>query len=153
MEGYRCSQAGAKPAFFTHNLIIMIIYKFALYTLLLSYNPCDVFTYYNVTEMHGLNLKDCQAYNNTSQDAYFAGWSNYIPNSKGYKKDDAKFVFINLNRCNSDVETFALVMHELMHQSFDIHKNKINKEEEIITWAEKEAHVVIKIINLNKWKQ
>ena len=54
----------------------MIIYKFALYTLLLSYNPCDVFTYYNVTEMHGLNLKDCQAYNNTSQDAYFAGWSN-----------------------------------------------------------------------------
>jgi hypothetical protein len=150
MEGCRCSQAGAKPAFFTHNLIIMIIYKFALYTLLLSYNPCDVFTYYNVTEMHGLNLKDCQAYNNTSQDAYFAGWSNYIPNSKGYKKDDAKFVFINLNRCNSDVETFALVMHELMHQSFDIHKNKINKEEEIITWAEKEAHVVIKIINLNK---
>jgi hypothetical protein len=41
-------------------------------------------------------------------------------------------------------------MHELIHQSFDIHKNKINKEEEIITWAEKEAHVVIKIINLNK---
>ena len=69
----------------------MIIYKFALYTLLLSYNPCDVFTYYNVTEMHGLNLADCKAYNNTSQDAYFAGWCNYIPNlNSKYKKTDPK---------------------------------------------------------------
>jgi hypothetical protein len=104
--------------------------------------------------MHGLNLADCNNYTNTPQDAYIAGWCNYIPNSNSkYKKSDPKFVFINLNRCNSDVETFGIVMHELMHQSFDIHNNKRNKEEEIITWAENEAHVVIDIINKYKQKK
>ncbi len=34
------------------------------YTLLLSSNPCDLFTYYNVEEMHGLNAIDCIAYKN-----------------------------------------------------------------------------------------
>jgi hypothetical protein len=122
----------------------MVVFKFTLYTLILSYNPCDIFTYYNVTEMHGLNLADCENYNNTSQDAYIAGLCNYVPKSdKDYKDGDPKFVFINLNRCNSDIETFALIMHELLHQSFDLHTD----EEEIITWAEIEAHKVFQIVN------
>ena len=33
------------------------------YDLLLSYDPCDIFTYYNIDEMHGLNLKDCKLLN------------------------------------------------------------------------------------------
>jgi hypothetical protein len=94
--------------------------------------------------MHGLNLADCENYNNTSQDAYIAGLCNYVPKSdKDYKDVDPKFVFINLNRCNSDIETFALIMHELLHQSFDLHTD----EEEIITWAETEAHKVFQIVN------
>jgi hypothetical protein len=115
----------------------MIVIVRGAYILLLSYNPCDVFTYYEVEQMHGLSLTECMAYNNTSDDAYIAGWSNFVPN-----ETDKRFVFINLSRCGSDVETFGLIMHELMHQSFHMHID----EEEIITWAEEESYEVFKII-------
>ena len=106
------------------------------YDLLLSYDPCNIFTYYKVSEMHGLNLKDCQNFKNTKKNAYIAGWCNYIPNS------DRHFVFINLSRCNTKIETFGLIMHELMHLSFDLH----TEEEKIITWAEIESYKLYKII-------
>jgi hypothetical protein len=118
----------------------MIIYKFALYTLILSYNPCDVFKYYNVTEMHGLNLQDCKKYNNTRDSAYIAGLCNLSP------IDNKPFVFINLSRCNTDIETTGLVMHEMMHLNFIVHDYNIVKEEEIITDAENETYKVVKLI-------
>ena len=49
---------------------------------------------------------------------------------------------INLSRCNTDIETFGLIMHELMHMSFDLHTD----EEELITWAENESLEVFNII-------
>jgi hypothetical protein len=117
------------------------------YDLLLSYDPCDIFTYYNVTEMHGLNAIDCAAHKNTTEDAYIAGWCNFIPKESGdYTDDDPRFVFINLSRCTDSLSTFGLIMHELMHQSFALHKYDINKEEEIITWAEIESYKIYKII-------
>jgi hypothetical protein len=119
-----------------------------VYILLLSYNPCDVFTYYNVKEMHGLSLAQCQIYNNTPDSAYIAGWSNFVPKESGeYNENDKRFVFINLSRCNNDAETMGLIMHEMMHQSFFIHNyNAVNKEEKIITWAEEESYEIFKII-------
>ena len=117
------------------------------YTLLLSSNPCDLFTYYNVEEMHGLNAIDCTAYKNTTEDAYVAGLSNFIPKESGeYTDDDPRFVFINLSRCTDSLNTFGLIMHELMHQSFALHNYNMDLEEEIITWAENESHEVYKII-------
>jgi len=107
------------------------------YLLLLHDNPCHIFTYFNVKEMHGLNITECMNYNNTKDDAYIAGWSNFIPNNS-----NDRFVFINLSRCGTDIETFGLIMHELMHQSFHMHTD----EEDIITWAELEAYEVFKII-------
>jgi hypothetical protein len=81
------------------------------YILLLSYNPCDIFTYYNVTEMHGLSIAECQVHINTPQNAYIAGLSNYVPKESGvYYENDDRFVFINLNRCNNDVETMGLLL-------------------------------------------
>lgn len=114
----------------------MIVIKKKEYYLLLSYNPCDIFTYYNIKEMHGLNINDCLAYNNTKKDAYIAGLCNVIPNS------DSNFVFINLSRCNTDIQTFGLIMHELMHLSFDLHTD----EEELISWAELESYKVFEIV-------
>jgi len=111
------------------------------YVLLLSYNPCDIFEYYNVTEMHGLNYADCQATDNDEVSAYIAGWSNIVPSTT-----DDRFVFINLSRCDNEANTFALVMHELMHQSFYKHNYDVDKEEEIITWAEEESIELFKII-------
>ena len=110
------------------------------YDLLFSYNPCEIFTHYNVDEMHGLNLHNCVNHNNTKESAYIAGWCNIIP------KSERHYVFINLSRCNNDIETFGLIMHELMHLSFDMHTD----EEELITWAENESYQVFQLIKKNR---
>lgn len=121
------------------------------YILLLSYNPCDIFTYFNVEQMHGLNAIDCNAHANTTESAYIAGWSNFIPKESGeYVNENPRFVFINLSRCTDSVSTFGLIMHELMHQSFALHKYNVDQEEEIITWAEEEAYEVFKIVENEK---
>ena len=119
----------------------MHIYNFVFYTLILSHDPCDVFKYYNVTEMHGLNLKDCSEYNNTTIDAYIAGWTNIAP-------DNGKpFVFINLARCTDDVKTTGLVMHEMSHLFWLLNYDNLKeREEEIITNAEEEAYKIVKLI-------
>lgn len=115
-------------------------YKRDGYELLLSYNPCEIFDYYNVDEMHGLNKVDCNAHENSTKSAYVAGWCNYIPNTPH------RYVFINLSRCTDTIHTFGLIMHELMHNSFDRFNEDINMEEEIITWAEEEAYEVYEIV-------
>lgn len=117
------------------------------YILLLSYNPCDIFDYYNVDAMHGLSKVDCAASHNTVDSAYIAGWCNFAPKESGeYGDDDKRYVFINLTRCKNDVSTMGLIMHELMHQSFFIHDYNMDREEEIITWAEEESYEIFKII-------
>lgn len=113
------------------------------YELLLSYNPCEIFDYYKVDDMHGLNKISCEKYNNTTESAYFAGWCNYIPNTP------YMFVFINLSRCTDEIRTFGLIMHELMHQAFDRFDEDLYMEEEMITWAENEAYEVYEIVNNN----
>ncbi len=113
---------------------------FEHFDLLISSNPCDIFRYYNVTELHGLTIKDCESYKNTETDAYIAGFCNLSPEGK-------PFLFINLSRCTDDVHTFALIFHEAMHLSgilFD--GDWENREEEMITFAEEEAHNIFKII-------
>ena len=124
------------------------------YILLLSYNPCDVFTYFNVEEMHGLSLAKCEAYHNTADSSYIAGWSNFVPKESGeYDDNDPRFVFINLTRCNDEVEAMGLIMHEMMHHSLWLHKYDVgNLEESIITWAEEEAYEVYNIIRPFKSK-
>ena len=113
------------------------------YVLLLSYNPCDIFVYFNVKEMHGLNIEECKEHENSTSNTYIAGWNNFVPKeSGGYVNTDPRYVFINLSRCTDDVHTVGLIMHELMHQSFHMHAD----EEEIITWAEKEAYEVFTIV-------
>ncbi len=112
------------------------------YTLILSHNPCDIFKHYEVSEMHGLNLADCEKYNNTTEDAYIAGWCNLSP------KDNKPFVFINLSRCTNDIKTTGLVFHEMMHlSSIKYNANMESYEEEMITFAENETYKILNIIN------
>jgi len=109
------------------------------YTLLLSYCPCEVFSYFKVKEMHGLNLEDCQKHLNTTESAYIAGWCNFTP-------EGGRYVYINLSRCTNDIRTFGLIIHELMHQSMWVHDYDVDKEEEIITWAEEESYKVFDVV-------
>jgi hypothetical protein len=106
------------------------------YLLLISHNPCDIFDYFNVDEMHGLNKVDCERHINNTEQSYIAGWSNFIPNTED------RFVFINLSRC-----TITLIMHELMHHSLWLHGYDVeNSEEEIISWAELETIEINKLL-------
>lgn len=130
----------------------MIVIIRASYMLLLSYSPCDVFTYFGVEEMHGLNIQDCREHKNTAESAYIAGWSNFVPKESGnYQDGDPRFVFINLSRCTSTVKTIGLIMHEMMHASLALHNYNIHLEEDIITWAEDETYEVYELIKKFKY--
>ena len=128
------------------------IFEMETFTLLLSEKPCDVFRHFNVQEMHGLSYLKCVVHKNTKHQAYIAGFSNYVPNEKKkYKHGDPFFVFINLSRCNSELDTCLLVNHEMMHRAFELFNWNVDMEEDMITWAEKETRKVIDIIfNLNE---
>jgi hypothetical protein len=116
-------------------------FKYKNYTLLLSKNPCDIFIYFDVEDLHGLNYKKCLAHKNTKESAYIAGLTNVIPKTKKL------FLFLNINRLGKDKEKMGLIMHETTHLSLEIHKHDVEKkEEEIITWAEKEAYKIYDII-------
>lgn len=118
------------------------------YILLLSYNPCDIFKYYNVEEMHGLSRIECEEHPNTKDSSYIAGWSNFVPKASGeYVDNDDRFIFINLSRCTDPVSTTGLIMHEMMHHSLWMHSYNVDtKEEKIITWAEEETYEVYKLV-------
>jgi hypothetical protein len=119
----------------------MKIFKFDSYELLLSYDCCSLFEYYEVPKLHGLDYHDCIFRENTAEDSYIAGMSNLIPGSI-----DKRYVFINLLKCTDDISTLLLINHELMHHSFFLHNYNLHKEEEIITWAEEETRKVYEII-------
>ena len=111
------------------------------YQLILSDNPCDIFKYFGVEELYGLYLSDCEAYNNTNKDSYIAGLCNLIPNQ------NKMFIFLNTSRMNDCKEKMALIFHECMHLSLELHNYEVKeKEEEIISWAEAEAKKIFDLI-------
>ena len=117
------------------------VYNYKNYTLILSKNPCDIFTHFKVEDLHGLNYKKCLAHKNTKENAYIAGLTNISPKTKKH------FLFLNLNRLGKGKEKMGLIMHETMHLSLELHKHDVkNKEEEIITFAEKEAYKIYDLI-------
>ena len=126
----------------------MIVIQRDSYQLLLSYNPCEIFDYFGFDEFHGLNKNDCELHLNNKDQAYIAGWCNFIPKESGeYSNNDPRYVFININRCNEDLWTICNLFHELMHQSFCLHDYDVdNKEEEIISWADNETMEVYKLL-------
>lgn len=125
----------------------MIIITRDDYDLLLSTDPCEIFNYYSVTEMHGLNLDDCMKHPNTSESSYISGWCNYMPMpGKDSKFSDRCFVFINLNRCNSELDLSCNLFHELMHLSGRLFNDCWDShEEEMISYAEKETREVFEL--------
>lgn len=117
------------------------------YVLLLSYNPCDIFRYYNCATMHGLSLYQCTKHENNTESAYISGWSNYVPkDSEKYGPKDRRFVFINLSKCIDDVSTTGLIMRELTHHYLWLWKYDLEHEEMIISQAETETYEVFKLI-------
>jgi hypothetical protein len=125
---------------------MMVIYPRNGYTLFLSDDPSELFRYFDVDEMFGLNIHDCLAHENTKYSSYIAGLCNLSP------INHEPFVFINLKRCWREKETATLVFHEMLHLSKDINGSLLDdvNEEQVISWAEEETMEVIKIIEDDK---
>ena len=128
------------------------------YILLAGNNATEIFDYYKVDEMHGLNIKDAQAEEvdkTKGNGVYIYGWTNYDPADKKLTaKDPYKpFLFLNLGTFKKYglTEKATAVMHETMHMSILLNNWKIvDKEEEVITFAEEEANKIIEKLEFNK---
>ncbi len=120
-----------------------MIYTRSNYTLILTWNPCEIFDILGVDEIHGLNAHECKLHVNNKDQSYIAGWCNYFP-KESYKQGDEMFIYINLSRCTDDVNTTALVFHEVLHRAFEM-DHKMD-EEEFITWCENETKELVTII-------
>jgi hypothetical protein len=128
------------------------------YILLIGNDATEIFDYYKVDEMHGLNRKDAQAQEvdkTTGNGVYIYGLTNYDPADKKLTaKDPYKpFLFLNMGtfRKYNITEKATAIMHETVHMSILLNNWNIkNKEEEVITYAEDEANKIIEKLKNTK---
>lgn len=136
-------------------------YDMGKYILLVGNNATELFDYYGVEEMHGLNRKDAQAEEvdkTTGNGVYIYGLTNYDPADKKLtaKAPYKPFLFINLGTFKnySLTEKATGVMHETMHMGILLNNWNIkDKEEEIITFAEDEANKIIEKLGFSSKEQ
>jgi hypothetical protein len=131
------------------------------YVLLAGNNATEIFDYYNVEEMHGLNRKDAkleEVDKTKGNGVYIYGWTNYDPADKKLtaKAPYKPFLFINLGTFKkySLTEKATAVMHETIHMSILLNNWKItDKEEEVISYAEEQANKIIDKLGFNSKEQ
>lgn len=102
--------------------------------LLIIGKSSDVFDYFGVEELHGLERAKCY---DTPDDAYIAGLCNQFPGNP-----EEQFLFINEIRIGRSYKDVLLIMHEAMHLSLEIHGHNLGEgdlEEEAITYGENVA--------------
>jgi len=131
------------------------------YIVLFGDNATEIFDYYKVDEMHGLNRKDAQAEEvdkTVGNGVYIYGWTNYDPADKKLtaKEPYKPFIFINLGTFKrySLTEKATAIMHETMHMGILLNNWKIDdKEEEVISFAEEQANKIIEKLGLDRKEQ
>ena len=131
------------------------------YILLVGNDATEIFDYYKVPEMHGLNLADAKAEEvdkTKGNGIYIYGWTNYDPADKKLtaKAPYKPFLFLNMGTFKnySITEKATAIMHETMHMSILLNNWKItDKEEEVISYAEEEANKIIAKLDLDKKEQ
>lgn len=128
------------------------------YILVVGKDATDIFKFYGVDKMHGLNLKDAIAEEidkTVGNGVYIYGLTNYDPADKKLTaKDPFKpFVFLNtgtLKRLSPDKQKTA-IMHETIHLSHILYKWDAEKKgEEMAELAEIEANEIISKLKLLK---
>jgi hypothetical protein len=128
------------------------------YVLLIGNDATEIFDYYKVPEMHGLNRQDAQAEEvdkTKGNGVYIYGWTNYDPADKKLtaKAPYKPFLFLNMGTFKkySTTEKATAIMHETMHMSMLLNNWNIkDKEEEAIQFAEDEANKIIEKLKTTK---
>lgn len=109
--------------------------------LLIVGNSSDIFDFFNVEEMHGLKKAACF---DGRHSAYIAGLCNQFPDDQ-----NKMFIFLNINRLGNGYKDLLLIFHECMHLAFHKYNYEINKEEEMISYAEEKADEVYRLLKNN----
>ena len=131
------------------------------YILLIGNNATEIFDYYKVPEMHGLNRADAQAEEvdkTKGNGVYIYGLTNYDPADKKLtaKAPHKPFLFLNMGTFKkySTTEKATAIMHETVHMSILLNNWNIkDKEEEVITFAQDEANKIIAKLDLDRKEQ
>lgn len=120
---------------------MQVIY-FAQFVLLIGNSALDLFDYYGVQEMHGVNKTACVS-RIAEGGTYIDGFANYNPYDSSLVKTPLPFVFINRQALHGDYRDVTLINHEMAHMSLLLHDWDVDtKEEEIVTWAEENTNSV-----------
>ena len=128
------------------------------YVLLVGNDATEIFDYYKVPEMHGLNRADAQAEEvdkTKGNGVYIYGLTNYDPADKKLtaKAPHKPFLFLNMGTFKkySTTEKATAVMHETMHMSILLNNWNIkDNEEEAIGFAEEQANKIIEKLKTTK---
>ena len=114
------------------------------YDLLIGDDSVELFDYFGVNELHGLKRSEAVNYNETNDDLYIAGMSNYHPSDRLLIKYPKPYTFINRKALKNDFRGITLLTHELTHQALLQYDWNMDYEEEIISWVEQQANYILK---------
>jgi hypothetical protein len=124
------------------------------YELLLGCDAKQVFLHYHVLNMHGLSIEECEK-RISRGGSYIDGLTNYHPKDTNLEKNPLPFIFLNISSLQNNYsmhEVHTCIMHECMHMAGIIYDGCWDShEEEMITWAEKEANTIIFILKKKKY--
>lgn len=119
--------------------MIIVEKEYNNFVFLVGEKSIDVFDYYGVSHMHGLNRFDCEKKTDTNKSAYICGLCNFHPRDLSLNRpsDKKPFIFMNSIRFQKDFTDVTSLMHEVMHLSLMLHNwDVFEREEEIISLAE-----------------
>lgn len=123
------------------------------YELIVGENALQVFKRFNVQHLHGLSVEGAEQ-RIKQGGTYIDGLSNYHPKDKDLMLTPKPFLFLNLYAIKhhySKDQIPTLVMHECMHMAIKLWAYKVDVyEEQMITWAEEEANVIVEILKKEK---
>lgn len=117
--------------------------EFDEYVLLIGLDALELFDFFKLDHIHGLNKFDCFDRIHDGG-TYIDGLTNFHPYDN---PDDPKlkpFVFLNLKAFVGNHEDVTLIMHEIMHLSLLLYDWTIEENEEsIVSFAEAETNYLI----------
>ncbi len=127
------------------------------FMLLIGKDATEIFDYYSVDKMHGLNRKVAQAEEvdkSKGNGVYIYGWTNYDPKDKKLtaKTPYKPFLFLNKKHFKGNFKDITLVNHEAMHMAILLNNWDIkDKEEEVISLAEEITNKIVPLLKLDKF--
>lgn len=127
------------------------------FVLLIGNDATEIFDYYSVDKVHGLNRADAQAEEvdkTKGNGVYIYGWTNYDPKDKKLtaKAPYKPFLFLNKKHFTGKFTDITLVNHEAMHMSILLNNWDIkDKEEEAVSQAEDWTNKIVKLLKLDKF--